>query len=119
VPNESLDQFAWSPDGKRVVARLYEEGLVTMDAHGKNVVRITRGDDADPHWSPDGSRILFTRTTCDEEEVECESNVYVVKADGSDPRALTDDPKASAIGWSPEGTKGVVPRRFGALGDER
>jgi len=33
--------------------------LVTMDAHGKNVKRITHRDDSNPHWSPDGRTILF------------------------------------------------------------
>src|SRR5262249_3485143 len=103
-------EFDWSSDGKRVVASLYEGGLVTMDARGKNVARITGGDDTDPRWSPDGRTILFTRMSCDEEEINCESNVYVVNADGSDPRALTDAPYDSAVGWSPDGTK-VLFRR--------
>ena len=105
VRNDRLEQFEWSSDGRRVVASLYEGGLVTLDTRGRKLVHITHSDDSDPHWSPDGRSVLFTRMTCDEEGIDCESNVYVVSADGTDPHALTDDPYDSAIGWSPDGSK--------------
>ena len=126
VRDDRLEQFEWSSDGRRVVASLYEGGLVTMDTRGRNLVHITHGDDSDPHWSPDGRSILFTRMTCDEEGIDCGSNVYVVSADGTDPHALTDDPYDSAIGWSPTdprcdpaSCRGDRRRWFGAMGDER
>lgn len=117
TPNDSLREFDWSPDGRRVIAQLYEGGLVTMNARGKNVARITRGDDSDPSWSPDGRTVLYTHSTYNNETQEYASNVYVVNADGSDPRALTDDDDSSALGWSPDGNK-VLFRR-GAIDEAK
>ena len=100
-----LREFDWSSDGSRIVGALWERGLFTMNAAGRKLRHITQGDDSDPHWSPDGKKLLFTRSTCDEEEIECESNVWVVNADGSGPQQLTDEPYTSAVGWSPNGEK--------------
>jgi dipeptidyl aminopeptidase/acylaminoacyl peptidase len=103
--NDRLHQFDWSPDGRRVVARLVDGGLVTMDARGRNLTHLTHGDDSGPHWSPDGRTVLFTRSTYNEETYEGTSNVYLVDADGSEPRALTDDDNSSGLDWSPDGKK--------------
>jgi Tol biopolymer transport system component len=100
-----LREFAWSSDGSRIVAALSDRGLFTMNPDGRKLTHITHGDDSDPHWSPDGEEILFTRSTCVEDDIECESNVYVVNAGGSELHALTDAPYTSAVGWSPDGKK--------------
>ena len=55
-------------------------------------------DDMWPAWSPDGRRIVFSSTRDGDPEV------YVMNADGSEPRRLTDMPGRDAHpSWSPDG----------------
>ena len=57
-----------------------------------------RYDDMWPAWSPDGRRIVFTSTRDGDPEV------YVMNADGSEPRRLTTTPGRDAHpSWSPDG----------------
>ncbi|GAA0621400.1 hypothetical protein GCM10009547_25130 [Sporichthya brevicatena] len=60
---------AWSPDGTRIAAGT-DSGIVTFTATGKKAadfVPVTKNDaghvDFAPTWTPDGARLLFTRTT--------------------------------------------------------
>jgi Tol biopolymer transport system component len=59
-----------------------------MNADGSNQVNLTNapGEDVDPVWSPDGSRILFTSSRDGNPEV------YVMQADGSNPTNLSRSP---------------------------
>jgi TolB protein len=59
-----------------------------MDADGRNVVRLA-GNDADddePPWSPNGSRITFISNH------DGNAEIYVMNADGSGLRNLTNNP---------------------------
>ena len=57
-----------------------------------------RYDDMWPAWSPDGRRIVFSSTRDGDPEV------YVMNADGSEPRRLTTTPGRDAHpSWSPDG----------------
>jgi Tol biopolymer transport system component len=69
------------------------------------VRRITRGDDSDPTWSPDGRRIAFIRDG---------KGIYVVDASGSGPARVLKDPVPgqakpmrglNSPTWSPDGTQ--------------
>jgi Tol biopolymer transport system component len=57
-----------------------------MDADGRNVRRLTQdaAAETEPVWTPDGSRIIYTRTP-----VKGISQLVSVRADGTDPRPLT------------------------------
>ena len=73
-----------------------------MDADGSNPTRLTDnpGLDADPAWSPDGTKIAFASFRDGNQEV------YVMDADGSNPTRLTDNPASDIVpAWSPDGTK--------------
>jgi len=70
--------------------------------------RLLIEDAAEPAWSPDGSRILFTSTrdrygeTCFH-ECSPSGEIYVARADGTDPQRLTtsqaDDRSPT---WAPD-----------------
>src|SRR5439155_10143975 len=72
----------------------------SMHASGKNAKQLTKseGDDADPRFSPDGKRILYTTLKGGFPEV------WVMNRDGSDPKAVT---KGSQGSWAPNG-KSIV-----------
>jgi TolB protein len=90
------------------------------DADGKNVHRLTKekGDPSsprglffqtDPAWSPDGTKIAFVSHR------EGTSHVYVMDADGTGTRRLTDSNQDdSRPSWSPDGTR-IAFSREGAL----
>jgi dipeptidyl aminopeptidase/acylaminoacyl peptidase len=69
---------------------------------GSQLVPLTSGESADPTWSPDGTRLAYTRSTAGN------SDLWVVNADGTAPRAVTST--AGSLGremhpaWSPDGT---------------
>ena len=76
--------------------------LFLVNANGTGLVRLTRGyqHDAQPSWSPDGSRIAFESTR------RGDTDVYVVRPDGSSLKELTfsrgfdGDPA-----WNDDGTR--------------
>jgi TolB protein len=113
--------FAVSPDGNSVAfSRIagdgteLQEGDIYVSRRGGRTHRITVGadDDRGPAWSPDGSKLVFTR------DADGEGEVYVVKAGGSTQKRLTgidgyhhrDYPPA----WSPDGSRIVFARAFPA-----
>ena len=101
---------AWSPDGlKLAVADSGYLGIYLINVDGSNRTQITQPPDVwsgdwDPAWSPDGSKITFTRGAdcffgdCDNQ------HLWVVNADGSNATQLTDV-LAYDSAWSPDGTK--------------
>ncbi len=98
---------ALSPDGTKVAftkmtfaGNGYE--IYLMDADGSNEVRLTNnpGDDNQPDWSPDGTKITFSSRRDGNWEI------YVMNADGSNQANLTNmagDDRSPA--WSPDGSK--------------
>lgn len=92
---------AWSPDGSRfmfVSDRSGSDDIYVADADGRNALRLTTSsaNDRDPAWSPDGSRIAFSSGlevydySQSRWETTIPSRIYVMDADGSHRRALTD-----------------------------
>ena len=54
----------WSPDGKQLAFHADIAGgaqIFVMDSDGKNLVQLTHspGYNVEPHWSPDGSKIVY------------------------------------------------------------
>jgi uncharacterized repeat protein (TIGR01451 family) len=88
----------WSPDGtKFVYSTEHEIFVINPDGTGqKQLTSIQNGanHDSSPRWSPDGSKIVFTRFT--------KNGTLVMNADGSNPRKILNIPAGSPY-WSPDG----------------
>lgn len=106
---------AWSPDGRLIAfaAHLGGAGEVTAsslsitppDGIGARPLILLDGGEAlirHPTWSPDGRRIAFTVTSR-----QREGDLYVIGADGSDPRLLLSHPGWDDVdpAWSRDGTR--------------
>lgn len=108
---------AWSPDGRRIAfAHLSEVGsgdvdgvIVVMNADGQDRVQVTRHPrtpggvvDTHPAWSPDGSRIAFTRGTLSPSGL-AQATIYTIDPDSGTERLLIED--AAEPAWSPDGSR--------------
>ena len=95
-----LDNVGWTADRRKHVF------VVGVD--GGEPRQLTDGDceDAEPAWSPDGRRIVFSSLRGERWDVELISRLYVVDADGGEPQQLTgDDGSYTMPSFSPDGTR--------------
>ena len=77
-------------------------GIVLTDPAGRQRTTLTskRGAiDWAPAWSPDGTRIAFTRTTDEHRSYQ----IYIMRGDGSGVRRLTHGRFDTQASWSPNG----------------
>jgi Tol biopolymer transport system component len=95
----SEGHFAWSPDGSKIGFRS-EDGLVVMDADGRDRRRLVDISGLFFSWSPDGRKIAFLGRAFG----PFAADLYVVNADGSELRNLKSRPQFDeAPVWSPDG----------------
>ncbi len=113
---------SWSPDGTRIAFAWYvftQDGaslgqdIWVINPDGTNAANVTNdptGNEFEPDWSPDGSRIVFTRT--DFADGECcgtyaDWHIDAIDADGTDRAVVVDTPDVPDVAprWSPDGTK--------------
>lgn len=59
----------------------------------------------DPQISPDGTAILFTRTTIDRATRQTTSHLWLCDLDGANARQLTRSGRNGGARWSPDGTQ--------------
>jgi TolB protein len=104
---EDYFSVSFSPDGTQLLFDRGTDsgfGIFVMDVDGSDVRRISAGtSDYDPSWSPDGTKIVFTR-----QEQGAESDIYVMRADGTNVSRLTNDgPGVTNLypEWSPDGNE--------------
>ncbi|MGA2239873.1 MAG: hypothetical protein ABSG74_11740 [Candidatus Bathyarchaeia archaeon] len=99
--------------------------VYVMNADGTGVQDLTNynlGDNYSPVWSPDGTRIAFTRDIpCDTGECR---RIFVMNADGTGQVQLTvetAEPQPSIYhyrpAWSPDGTKIAFHKYTGGVND--
>jgi TolB protein len=86
----------WSPDGQKIVF-VRNGGVFVVNSDGSGLRKVGRSGDQ-PSWSPDGGWVVYASYR------NGKGDVYVVKADGSDERQLTDTKlyEADPV-WSPAG----------------
>jgi Tol biopolymer transport system component len=104
--------------------------VCVMRTDGTEKRHITEGvETSEPAWSPDGRRIAFTRNEdVGESTTFTDDDVFVMDADGGDPRQLTEEVDGLMSGqptWSSDGRElafvrgesvhSTVPSRFGDL----
>lgn len=110
----------WSPDGSTILfcsdRSPYADQFFHYNVYGINpttgaIREITHNEATqyDPVWSPDGHQIAFRGTTrglTDRETTMEDTHVWVMNADGSDPREIgrVVDDRQGAPQWSPDGT---------------
>jgi dipeptidyl aminopeptidase/acylaminoacyl peptidase len=122
---------SWSPDGKQIAfVAPYEDvpQIYVMPADGGEahaITKVKQGVGSGPAWSPDGRNIAFTAEPAQEEEHDpkkpyrvtrkiyriddfgylqnCVQDIYVIPADGGEPKQLTkDDWNNREALWSPD-----------------
>ena len=93
--------------------------IFVLDRDGGAPLQLTDNDvfDGNPDWSPDGSRLVFTRDRDGGlENYDGGLEIYMMNADGSGTVQLTDDDVDNgAADWSPDGTR-IVFDGFDAEG---
>jgi TolB protein len=108
--NDGFDESpSWAPHGGQI-AFVYSDfpdrpDIWVMDASGENRRQLTQADtaaDGGPVWSPDGRKLAFTRSPSFADPGPPRDVIYVMNADGSDQRPLTQI-DANFPEWSPNG----------------
>jgi hypothetical protein len=104
-----------SPDGERLafIAGSYRYmmryfNLHVVDVDGTNLVKLSEHESWSPFWSPYGKKIVFVNVTQKTVGTNApkESDLWIINADGTGLRQLTDLPGLEwAPVWSPDGKK--------------
>lgn len=82
--------------------------IYRVNADGSGLVRLSDGPaDAEPAWSPDGSRLAFTRDSSGSRDI------YIMDADGSNLVRRTSGGYHEAPSWSPDGARIVYSALVG------
>ncbi len=117
------DNFpAWSPRGDLIVFSRLADGdfdIFSIRPDGTDLRRLTTtpGGDSHPAWSPDGEHILFSSSRHgfkDEAPMhdipQPYGELFIMRADGSDQRALTDNRwEEGTPAWVPAAAKAAAP----------
>ena len=96
----------WSPDGALLLCEAWDDviparaGIYTIRASdGGGLTRLTESRDVPGSYAPDGRSIVFTRTEDDDT-----GRLWIMDADGSNPRQLIERTVGLGTSFSPDGT---------------
>src|SRR4051794_31914159 len=113
-----------SPDGRSVAytvsrvdeeANAYRTAIWVAPLDGSEQPRkFTSGErnDGSPRWSPDGRWLAFVSNRDGEDEKKAKGQLYVLPADGGEPRRLTDGKESvEAVARAPHSRRIALARR--------
>ena len=119
IPGEMQGAAVWAPAAAvfataktRFVGTGYGASILTVDMDSDTYLDLgdDEGDiDTAPVWSPDAGRLAFRRSSPSAPS----GQLWIMGADGADPRALTVDQQfgSASPSWSPDG-RFIVYQRF-------
>ena len=103
---------AFSPDGSKIVFTSNRTGtsqVYVMNADGSGQTQLTfdpQPKDQVPDWSPDGSQIAYLADTHGISDVtQSWGDIWVMNADGSGQRPITNGASWYGTAWSPDGSR--------------
>ena len=130
-----------SPDGTRLAYSIWEgsfvmgspvkSSVVVMDLETGRVSRVgstestisgTCGEDQAPHWSPDGRRLAFVRTTGSDGSSDCPEALLFVNVEAGDAQQILAPGQVTGTldaNWSPDGSRILISGFVPSLGRER
>ena len=106
---EEVAYVVWAIDGE---ANEYRQSIWLARTDGSEPPRrfTTGKNDAQPRWSPDGSRLAFVSKRGEGEKAH--RQLYVIPAGGGEPECLTElKEDVGEAAWSPDGTRIVFSAR--------
>lgn len=103
-PREERIAFASSRDGDFEIYSMRPDGSDVRQLTRNATSPASENDDSLPTWSPDATQIAFTSTRDHEGDGIDAKELYVMNADGTQQRRLTEDePSVVPAGWRPDG----------------
>jgi Tol biopolymer transport system component len=90
VTGAELGSCTWAPDSRRI-AFAWKGAVWVIPAAGGVPARLGAG--LDPHWSPDGRKILFLVRT------HTGAEIWTMRTDGTDRTRVVRRSEISGIGW--------------------
>lgn len=92
----TVNSFAWSPDGSRIVFDRWQDetnDIFVINSDGNGETRIA-SDALSPDWSPDGQQVVFSAIN------RAEDGIFMMQVDSGEEIRLLDE--GSGPDWSPQ-----------------